>query len=358
MDRGFSRSFAGLILLLMVCVLSMSAGACTVPVHRWALEQWAPDFYDLYVFHEGALAEAQSVPLDAFVREEPPLNLHVHAVDLSGQPGEFEAALWGAQKNASTPWMVLRYPRSPPQRPGLWSATLTGDNLGLIRDSAARRGIVQRLSEGNTAVWVFLESGDEEKDGPAFALIEEELGRIRETLTTEAEMPAAGEDPATRAPEPIRFALSRLRRDDSAERVFTEMLLGSEADLYDYDEPMVFPVFGRGRALYAILGKGITRENLREACAFLYGPCSCIVKDQNPGTDLLLTANWEDILAGNVATTPLPPAEKSPPPPELEIEPAGLGALAMAGLVLGLSAAAAVLLTALMVLRQRANTDA
>ena len=57
-------------------------------------------------------------------------------------------------------------------------------------------------------------------------------------------------------------------------------------------QPMIFAVFGRGRALPPFVGKGITRENLLECVYFLTGACSCTVKDQNPGMDLLFAENW------------------------------------------------------------------
>ena len=42
----------------------------------------------------------------------------------------------------------------------------------------------------------------------------------------------------------------------------------------------------------ALVGAGITAENIKDAAAFLAGPCSCEVKRDNPGVDLLLTAEW------------------------------------------------------------------
>jgi hypothetical protein len=72
-------------------------------------------------------------------------------------------------------------------------------------------------------------------------------------------------------------------------------LLGSEPDLAGLSEPMAFPVFGRGRVLYALVGAGITAENVRKAAEFLGGDCSCTVKRDNPGTDLLLIADWGEI---------------------------------------------------------------
>ena len=71
------------------------------------------------------------------------------------------------------------------------------------------------------------------------------------------------------------------------------MLLGSEEDLAESKEPIAFPIYGRGCVLYALVGKGINAETIDEACAFLVGPCSCIVKEENPGVDLLVSADWD-----------------------------------------------------------------
>jgi hypothetical protein len=40
------------------------------------------------------------------------------------------------------------------------------------------------------------------------------------------------------------------------------------------------------------VGKGMTEDNIGKACAFLVGPCSCTIKRLNPGTDMLMTADW------------------------------------------------------------------
>ena len=44
--------------------------------------------------------------------------------------------------------------------------------------------------------------------------------------------------------------------------VLLQMLLNTEDDLKTMKEPMAIPVFGRGRALYALVGKGINEETI------------------------------------------------------------------------------------------------
>ena len=46
--------------------------------------------------------------------------------------------------------------------------------------------------------------------------------------------------------------------------------------------------------MFALVGKGIQNENIDEACTFLTGPCSCQVKELNPGVDLLMAVDWEE----------------------------------------------------------------
>jgi len=91
----------------------------------------------------------------------------------------------------------------------------------------------------------------------------------------------------------IAFSIVSISRETEAEKGFVGMLLGTEADLKDFKEPIVFPVFGRGRVLCALVGKGINEENMWDIGGFLCGPCACQVKAQNPGTDMLLAAAWD-----------------------------------------------------------------
>jgi hypothetical protein len=86
--------------------------------------------------------------------------------------------------------------------------------------------------------------------------------------------------------------------------------LHMEADLGEFrNDPMVFPVFGRGRALEPLIARGINLTNVFEHSSYFCGACSCEIKNQNPGVDLLISANWEDAIAGNEVVV-----EKSLPP--------------------------------------------
>jgi hypothetical protein len=106
----------------------------------------------------------------------------------------------------------------------------------------------------------------------------------------------------------VSFSILRVSRRDPKEKHLVAMLLRSEPDLNTFKEPMALPVFGRGRVLYALVGKGITEDYVFEACGFLVGPCSCQIKGLNPGTDLLIAVDWDAGLAETVVEPPeLPP---------------------------------------------------
>ena len=260
------------------------AAACTVPVFRYALEHWAADPYTVVVFYDGRSAHAS---IDALAQFEGWANVQIHSADVSALDDAELRTLWRRQSAATLPWMVVRYPNSSPAQGAIWAGPADPHGIQSLLDSPARRTIARRLLRGDAAVWVLLESGDRVSDDVAAALLETELTKLQATL----KLPQPTDETAP-AEMQIAFSLLRLSRTDPAERPLVAMLLGSEPDLRHYATPIAFPIYGRGRALYALVGPGINSETIRDACAFLTGACSCQVKQQNPGVDLLMAVDW------------------------------------------------------------------
>jgi hypothetical protein len=152
------------------------------------------------------------------------------------------------------------------------------------------------LADGQTTVWVVLESGQKEIDDAAVRQVETQMRQLEQTL----KLPELTSDPSDEllANTPLKVAFSVLRVPQGAieERSLAGMLSRCEPDLLDRPNPIVFPVFGRGRALLPLIGAGITEKNIHDAAEFLVGPCSCQVKELNPGFDLLLSADWDSLL--------------------------------------------------------------
>ena len=51
--------------------------------------------------------------------------------------------------------------------------------------------------------------------------------------------------------------------------------------------------------LDAIDAKELSSQTVMNACQYMVGECSCTVKTQNPGVDLLMSANWSEALGGD-----------------------------------------------------------
>lgn len=288
-------------LALTVIATSSLVMACSVPVFRYALEHWRPDAYIAYVFYSGELTPEEQLIVESL---EPKgldglrtANLLVRAVNvLEDSTVEIQKIL-EEHPTESYPWVVVQTPPKvgPPQT--VWQGELNSSNVALVMDSPARKLINQKLTHQESVVWVFLESGRKEIDDLAFQILTTQIELLERTLKLpeieEADLEDLSVDPAALK---ISFSAIRISRDDPKEQVLTEMLLRVEPDLKDpqyMDEPMVFPVFGRGRALYAILGQGIVPKVIEETGHFLTGACQCTVKSQNPGVDLIMNLDWD-----------------------------------------------------------------
>jgi hypothetical protein len=290
---------------------ALSAGhalACSVPVFRYALERWPAAPYDAYVFNRGPLAAPHLKAVEALKAADRCVTLSL--VDLAGKPDEAASAVWQRHGGAATPWMVVRYPSGLGIPIDAWSGRLTAEAAALALDSPARREVARRLLGGDCAVFLMLESGDRGADDAAARLVDAQLKVLEKSL--ELPKPEAGRwnDPVydSKGPPALRvvFSLLRVARTDPAEGPFVRMLLGAKRDLDREAGPLVFPIFGRGRLLDALAGPQINKDTIEEVCGFLIGPCSCIVKDQNPGMDLLMAVDWDAALAGEASAIPKP----------------------------------------------------
>lgn len=308
-----------------VLCLGHAAMACESPVFQWATLQWEPDRYTAFVFTEGEPGQALRESVDALVSEDGEhVNLDVQWIDTTGQMSEAAREVWQGAESPEMPFAAVRFPAITGIDAEVWSGVLSLDAISLALDSPARTRVASELETGAPAVWLFLGSGDEAKDQAAHDVLRGELDRMAQAIRS-GTVPTVS-DVVWPDRENAKFPIVDVSRDDPGEAVFRRMLLMSEPDLRDYDEPMAFPVFGRGRALYALVGAGINPDTIAEACMFLTSRCSCVVKELNPGMDLLMTANWdaaaEQVYAESAAATASAvPPEPPPPPPVAGPEP-------------------------------------
>ncbi len=302
----------------VICLALMLAGllgqwetwACNVPVFRYALERWNSDPYVLVVYHREGFTPDQQGAIDEFVSasRDRSANLIVREARLGqNMPQPFQE-LWKAQNQPTLPWAVVRYPAPTGIEPSLWSGPLQAQELKTLLDSPARRELSRRLLRGDTAVWLLVESGDKSRDDALARLLETESKRLEQRLELPRSLP---DDPPLTSALPLKVAFSTLRigRSDPGEHLFIDQLLNWDPRLKATKEPLLFPVFGRGRVLPPALGEGIGPGMIETVARLLTGPCSCQIKQMNAGFDLLLAANWNALAgaepAGQAASPPL-----------------------------------------------------
>jgi len=303
-----------------VWIMAMSATvalACSTPVFRYALERWPPDAYEAVVFHAGAMSADERAQVDRLIAaaadKNAPLNVVVREVDLSKAK---HASLTAAAKmgESNRPWLALFFPShgastsagaTNKQESGedaetlqkrlAWSGPIEKSAVDAIVDSPTRREVGKRLLSGDSVVWVFLESGNDSADEAAVTQLKQSLAQLEKELKAQAASAPAeaaeGDQAVDLSKVKIQFGLVRVKKGDAAERYFTHSLMNSEDGL-EADKPTVFPIFGQGRALYAIAGRGINEANISSAVSFLTGSCSCEIKAQNPGVDVLMAVDW------------------------------------------------------------------
>lgn len=282
--------------------------ACNVPAFRYALERWPADPYQIVVYY-------QTIPEgEAFERLRQgaaerggAANYSLKGIDVTKPQGR---ALAERRRIVAFPWVEIFYPAHSQVRIPVWSGPLAPDRISRILDSRSRSRMAKRLLDGDVAVWILIKSGHEQKDRRAMEILKSHLDRASATLR----IPETGTDLNGNPVEvtdfktyPVRFSLMEVARDDPDEELLVSTLLMSEPDLEGSDEPLAFPVFGRGRALYALVGDGIQEKNIQEACQSMLNWCSCEIKALSPGTDLLISADWSRPYGGRMVKDPVIP---------------------------------------------------
>lgn len=299
--KPFSCRFIGI-----VCLLAGSTGlvlACDTPVYRYAMYRWEPAPYEVYYFHDKPVDDQASQVqklVEAVSRsEEKPANLFFVAVSLTDDPELKKIPpdvrkAWQDQQDRAVPsYMVVT-----PHGRRLYQGILDEAILKAMLDSPARTEVAKQLAEGKAGVLIQLSGSDTAANEAAEKVAKEliaDVGAGKVELYLPPGMAEGVEGGEGKANPGLQLGFTKISRTDAAEKWLIDSLLSMEDDLTNDEyagQPMIFAVFGRGRALPPFVGKGITRENLLECVYFLTGACSCTVKDQNPGMDLLFAENW------------------------------------------------------------------
>jgi hypothetical protein len=272
----------GIVLFIALFLTFGVATACDVPVFRFALERWQPDTYKVMI--TGQYSEPEKDQL-----RQPLELINVEVEFLEGEQ----------------PRVDLFTPGEHPKR--IFSHDAPQQAVAQIADSDIRKAVVDKILSGVSGVFVIVNSGNEAQDNQALIEVNHAIQNAEKQLTIlSGVVHADSEEKDLRDPDnnlrstlDLKIDFDVIVMDRSNDVVITQMLLSVEDDLSDIESVMVFPLFGRGRVLPPFIGKGISRDNLMTPLREITAACSCTIKNQNPGSDIILQADWDARLKGN-----------------------------------------------------------
>jgi len=298
------RLVVGVVLLVLMPV---SAAACMIPVFRYALENWPASPYEMAVLYRGELSSHQK---EALASLHPAgvysLAVATYNVDEALPEGAVKEHWEGGSLAQSLPYGLLLLPTEMRASQSLlWQGALDDKGIARLKRliySPLMRQICRALATGDSAVWVMLRGKDGEANGRVRTLLGDTLTEVQEEMKLPHEL-----DPSdttyTRPPAPgvryqFRFSVVEGDLEAPENAILRQTLTALGADLLQKSGPIVMPVFGRGRALALLLDEDLSKAVYRDISSFLVGPCSCRVKELNPGFDLLAPFPWDRILYG------------------------------------------------------------
>ncbi len=271
--------------LALACASSL---ACDVPVFRYALERWPNDNHVL------RLSQPAGAPRPAWADSVGHANLGIDTTSTNA-PGTFNIVF-------------------PDNRPAWLTGSLTGAETVLkLADSPLRRRIAHEILTGASAVWVLVEGAQPASNALVQANAESASRKVAQEIKlpeTPAYDPTNPDSPPPKIqaniPLQLRFPLFNLAWKDANESVLCAQLRALAPEEAP-DKPLLAAIFGRGRAI-VLGGSNLEPASIEGLAAFLCSACSCQTKELNPGTDLLITANWAEALAAypSGAVTRLP----------------------------------------------------
>lgn len=323
-----------LVAMFAICVsLVMGAGftlVCNVPVFRYALERWRPDLCQVVVFHEEELSALQDMQLQTLEKATIAHGGYANAEMVRSKVGseadrnrkELGETL-SRQPNIALPYVVMRTSLGAGELVTHWSGPLKDALNAHLFDSPIRNELSRRLIAGDSVVWLLLKSEDAIKNKATRDLLATELERLSKTLKLPDGVGLPGSELYSEVPLFLKFTILELDPKDPKEQLLVRLMSGFEKDASN--EPLLAPVFGRGRALEVISAKQLNPGLIEDLTMFLCGACSCQVKERNPGFDLLLATQWNLELYGEDGEAPPPVTslERTPTKPVPLIIPPG-----------------------------------
>ena len=299
------------LLPILIVASGFHAAACNIPVFRYALERWKPDACEVVVFYDGNLSSQHSELVETLNARSNENQGHANAkvirVDVADDKDAERGDLWeGLKQNpdAELPHVLVRTKLGRGRFINHWHGTLEAASRYGLFQSPARTEIRDRLLAGHSVVWLLIGSADREKTDSARALAEGTFQTLEKKVKLPEGIGLPGSELYADVPLVLKFSLLEVDPNDPKEAFLVRLLTGLRMQAFEDEQPLLVPIFGRGRALEVIPARDMSARLMEELTLFLSGACSCQVKEQNPGFDLLIDADWEGELFGNEENRP------------------------------------------------------
>tara|TARA_R110002049_G_scaffold50370_3_gene143043 strand:- start:71306 stop:72373 length:1068 start_codon:yes stop_codon:yes gene_type:complete len=307
-----SKTILRIQLILASMFVAVSIGvACNIPVFRYALERWKPDATEVLIFHDAPLSQSHKQTLQQLqartVQHDGDANAKVIQIDIASDLNADNRDVWlslSEQDGVSLPHVLVRTKSGQGRWINHWHGPLEDlPQLGLY-DSPARAELGRRLMAGHSVVWLLIGSTNDAKTASAKTLVQSNFESLSERVKLPEGIGLPGSELYADVPLVVKFSLLEIDPDDPEEQFLVSLLTGVRQQAFEDGEPLLVPVFGRGRALEVIPASDMTEKLMEELTVFLSGACSCQVKERNPGFDLLINADWDTELFGDDANRP------------------------------------------------------
>ncbi len=263
--------------------ISAHVFACSVPVFRYGLERWRPDPYIIELYYNNSHTNELTKVLKT-----------LRALD-----NGFSFIVKKIKTSNDFPRINLRYPHNTGIRTNVWAGPMTVGNIKEILDSPTRREIARRIVSGDSAVFLLLKGDNEKKNKKTAETLSKNLPVIENQIKLPHERSDIPEEDLEIYDTNVVFKLSMLQlsKTNSKDEIFINMLTRIiPAAVLTNSFPVVYPIFARGRMLVAMPSKDVKKRNLENLCEYIAGECSCEIKGQNPGMDLLFSVDWDSLI--------------------------------------------------------------
>ena len=309
-----SNSMKGLASIAMLVGFSVHVSACNIPVFRYALERWKSDSYEIVILYDDLSSDQEQfvAGLEAASTENNGIaNAVVVRSKKDADQNETNIGLWkmiSQSPEIKLPYLVVRGRAGQGREVQPWQGSFDeAKQVGLL-DSPVRRELIRRLQNGHSIVWLMLSSNDPNRSAETRDLLKSQCQVLESKIKLPDGIGLPGSELHSEIPLLIKFSLLEIDPDDRREALLVKLLTGIHPEAMKKGEPLVVPVFGRGRALEVIPASDMSPALMEDLTLFLGGACSCQVKEKNPGFDLILSTDWNRELFGENGLLP-PPAK-------------------------------------------------